>query len=83
MKSVVNTMRALIKFCITLCLARLEGIVESESIVNLCDVQDSVEDASRQLAFFFPNFHKTKTDKVEKTLALIRPCILKERRSKH
>ncbi|KAM6142942.1 thioredoxin domain-containing protein 3 [Phoenicopterus ruber ruber] len=60
---------------------RLEGAVETESILNLCDVQDSIEDASRQLAFFFPNFDKKKTDqKVEKTLALIRPSVLKERR---
>ncbi|XP_009814995.2 thioredoxin domain-containing protein 3 [Gavia stellata] len=60
---------------------RLERTVETESILNICDVQDSVEDASRQLAFFFPNFDKKKTDqKVEKTLALIRPSLLKERR---
>ncbi|KAM9302814.1 thioredoxin domain-containing protein 3 [Morus bassanus] len=60
---------------------RLKGTRETESIVNICDVQDSVEDASRQLAFFFPNFDKKKTDqKVEKTLALIRPSLLKERR---
>ncbi|NXN20801.1 TXND3 protein, partial [Nycticryphes semicollaris] len=61
---------------------RLGKIVEAESIVNICDVQDSVEDASRQLAFFFPNFDKNKTgQKAEKTLALIRPCLLKERRN--
>ncbi|NXV22050.1 TXND3 protein, partial [Cepphus grylle] len=60
----------------------LEGNVENESILNICDVQDSVEDASRQLAFFFPDFDKNKTDqKAEKTLALIRPCLLKERRN--
>ncbi|KAM6134650.1 thioredoxin domain-containing protein 3 [Pterocles gutturalis] len=53
---------------------------ETESILNICGVQDSVEEASRQLAFFFPNFDKNKTDlKVEKTLALIRPSLLKER----
>uniref|UniRef100_A0A8C0FL96 NME/NM23 family member 8 n=1 Tax=Bubo bubo TaxID=30461 RepID=A0A8C0FL96_BUBBB len=44
----------------------------------------NVEDASRQLAFFFPNFGIQKTDqKVEKTLALIRPSLLKERRCKY
>ncbi|XP_065485830.1 thioredoxin domain-containing protein 3 [Caloenas nicobarica] len=59
----------------------LEGTTETESLLNLCDVQDSVEEASRQLAFFFPNFDKNKTDqKVERTLALIRPSLLKERR---
>ncbi|NXF32991.1 TXND3 protein, partial [Nyctibius bracteatus] len=61
---------------------RLEETVETESLLNLCDVQDSVEDASRQLAFFFPNFDIKKTDQeVEKTLALIRPSLLKERRN--
>ncbi|XP_009574527.1 PREDICTED: thioredoxin domain-containing protein 3 [Fulmarus glacialis] len=59
---------------------RLEGTVETESILNICDVQDSVEDASRQLAFFFPNFDKKADQKIEKTLALIRPSLLKERR---
>ncbi|XP_068260480.1 thioredoxin domain-containing protein 3 [Nyctibius grandis] len=62
-------------------LDRLEGTMETESLLNICDVQDSIEDASRQLAFFFPNFDKEKTDqKVERTLALIRPTLLKERR---
>ncbi|KAM9257857.1 LOW QUALITY PROTEIN: thioredoxin domain-containing protein 3 [Cariama cristata] len=61
---------------------RLEGTVETGSILDICDVQDSVEDASRQLAFFFPNFDIKKTDqKVENTLALIRPFLLKERRN--
>ncbi|KAM7071276.1 thioredoxin domain-containing protein 6-like [Acridotheres tristis] len=43
----------------------LPGLMETESLVNLCDLQDSVEDASRQLPFFFPNFH---INKVEHTL---------------
>ncbi|NXF80622.1 TXND3 protein, partial [Sclerurus mexicanus] len=60
----------------------VEGLVEAESLVNICDVQDSVEDASRQLGFFFPNFNISKTDQqVEKTLAIIRPTLLKERRN--
>ncbi|NXS09687.1 TXND3 protein, partial [Neodrepanis coruscans] len=60
--------------------SELEGLVETESLVNMCDVQDSVEDASRQLAFFFPNFSTNETERVEKTLAIIRPSLLKERR---
>ncbi|NXM86832.1 TXND3 protein, partial [Oenanthe oenanthe] len=60
---------------------KLPGLTETESLVNLCDVQDSVEDASRQLAFFFPNFHINKVEQdVERTLAIIRPSLLKERR---
>uniref|UniRef100_A0A8C9FW73 NME/NM23 family member 8 n=1 Tax=Pavo cristatus TaxID=9049 RepID=A0A8C9FW73_PAVCR len=44
--------------------------------------QYSLEDASRQLAFFFPNFDRKSTEqKFEKTLALIRPCVLRERRN--
>ncbi|XP_051624545.1 thioredoxin domain-containing protein 3 isoform X1 [Manacus candei] len=57
------------------------ALVEAESLVNLCDVQDSIEDASRQLGFFFPNFHIHQTEQqAEKTLAIIRPTLLKERR---
>ncbi|NWZ30915.1 TXND3 protein, partial [Asarcornis scutulata] len=67
----------MIKFC----LIRLEETPETESILNMCDVQSSIEDASRQLAFFFPNFGQNKTEqKFEKTLALVRPCLLRERR---
>ncbi|NWU86312.1 TXND3 protein, partial [Onychorhynchus coronatus] len=67
--------------CIISCFISGHALVEAESLVNLCDVQDSVEDASRQLGFFFPNFHIHKTDHhVEKTLAIIRPTLLKERR---
>nr|XP_038030027.1 thioredoxin domain-containing protein 3 [Anas platyrhynchos] len=59
----------------------LEETPETKSILNMCDVQSSIEDASRQLAFFFPNFGQNKTEqKFEKTLALVRPCLLRERR---
>ncbi|NXC92257.1 TXND3 protein, partial [Cercotrichas coryphoeus] len=76
----VNT-KQLLKYCMTSCFIRLPGLTETESLVNLCDVQDSVEDASRQLAFFFPNFHINKVEQhVERTLAIIRPSLLKERR---
>ncbi|XP_033375491.1 thioredoxin domain-containing protein 3 [Parus major] len=59
--------------------AKVPAVPETESLVNLCDVQDSVEDASRQLAFFFPNFH-INAEHAERTLAIIRPTLLKERR---
>ncbi|NXD19450.1 TXND3 protein, partial [Spelaeornis formosus] len=59
----------------------LQRLMETERLVNLCDVQDSVEDASRQLAFFFPDYQtRTPEHRVEKTLAIIRPSLLKERR---
>ncbi|XP_040520624.1 thioredoxin domain-containing protein 3 isoform X2 [Gallus gallus] len=61
---------------------RLQGTEENKTISNICDVPDSFEDASRQLAFFFPNFDRKNTEqKFEKTLALIRPCVLRERRN--
>ncbi|POI28156.1 hypothetical protein CIB84_008094 [Bambusicola thoracicus] len=61
---------------------RLQGTEENKTISNICDVPDSLEDARRQLAFFFPNFDRKNTEqKFEKTLALIRPCVLRERRN--
>ncbi|NXM62714.1 TXND3 protein, partial [Illadopsis cleaveri] len=58
------------------------GLTKPESLVNICDVQDSVEDASRQLAFFFPNYHASEAEhNIERTLAIIRPTLLKERRN--
>ncbi|NXQ76758.1 TXND3 protein, partial [Quiscalus mexicanus] len=61
---------------------RLAPLKETDSLVNLCDVQDSIEDASRQLAFFFPNFHiEEGGHHAERTLAIIRPTLLKERRN--
>ncbi|XP_054846890.1 thioredoxin domain-containing protein 3 [Eublepharis macularius] len=52
-----------------------------EEMLNLCEINDSIEEASRQLAFFFPSFsRKKKGPAVERTLALIRPALLRERR---
>ncbi|XP_078234852.1 thioredoxin domain-containing protein 3 [Pogona vitticeps] len=61
--------------------AGLKGALENQELLSLCDVEDSVEAASRQLAFFFPDFSKPKKGPdVERTLALIRPALLRERR---
>ncbi|NXR40401.1 TXND3 protein, partial [Zosterops hypoxanthus] len=61
--------------------AKLPGLTKPESLENICDVQDSVEDASRQLAFFFPNYHASEVEhNTERTLAIIRPSLLKEKR---
>ncbi|XP_074841587.1 thioredoxin domain-containing protein 3 [Carettochelys insculpta] len=60
----------------------LQEVLETENMLNLCDVEDRIEEASRQLAFFFPDFGKKKSSQnVEKTLALIRPSLLKERKN--
>ncbi|NWX31564.1 TXND3 protein, partial [Notiomystis cincta] len=79
-KSQLANTKQQLKCCITSCFIRLPGPAETETLVNICDVQDSVEDASRQLAFFFPNFNANNGQQVEKTLAIIRPSLLKERR---
>lgn len=71
-----------LKYCI-ICFIRLPGLTKPESLENICDVQDSVEDASRQLAFFFPNYHASEVEhNTERTLAIIRPSLLKEKRGK-
>ncbi|KAM9572905.1 LOW QUALITY PROTEIN: thioredoxin domain-containing protein 3 [Guaruba guarouba] len=60
---------------------RGEEAVETGALLNACDMEDSLENASRHLAFFFPNFDTHRTEqRMGKTLALIRPCLLKERR---
>ncbi|KAJ7322679.1 hypothetical protein JRQ81_018966 [Phrynocephalus forsythii] len=59
----------------------LKGALENQELLNLCDVEDTIEVASRQLAFLFPHFSKAKKGpEVERTLALIRPSLLRERR---
>ncbi|KAM9023159.1 thioredoxin domain-containing protein 3 [Ara ararauna] len=61
--------------------AKGEEAVETGALLNACDMEDSLENASRHLAFFFPNFDTHRTEqRMGKTLALIRPCLLKERR---
>ncbi|XP_063158025.1 thioredoxin domain-containing protein 3 [Candoia aspera] len=61
--------------------AGLKELLENQNMLHLCDIQDTVEERSRQLAFFFPDFSKAKKEPViERTLALIRPSLLKERR---
>ncbi|XP_015274697.1 PREDICTED: thioredoxin domain-containing protein 3 [Gekko japonicus] len=61
----------------------LHDVLENQDMLNLCDINDSLEEASRQLAFFFPDFSRKKKSAgpaVERTLALIRPALLRERR---
>lgn len=63
------------------CLCSLHGVLEDQEMLNLCEIHDTVEEASRQLAFFFPDLTKKKKGPdVERTLALIRPALLRERR---
>uniref|UniRef100_A0A672V3I7 NME/NM23 family member 8 n=1 Tax=Strigops habroptila TaxID=2489341 RepID=A0A672V3I7_STRHB len=62
---------------------KITELVLEERAIASGQKDHSIESASRQLAFFFPNFDTDKTEqKMEKTLALIRPCLLKERRGK-
>ncbi|XP_026557970.1 thioredoxin domain-containing protein 3 [Pseudonaja textilis] len=59
----------------------LKEMLQNQDLLHHCDIQDRVEETSRQLAFFFSDFSKPRNEKVvERTLALIRPSLLKERR---
>ncbi|XP_013930206.1 PREDICTED: thioredoxin domain-containing protein 3, partial [Thamnophis sirtalis] len=59
----------------------LKEMLQNQDLLHHCDIQDRVEETSRQLAFFFSDFSKQRNEKfVERTVALIRPSLLKERR---
>ncbi|XP_015666653.1 thioredoxin domain-containing protein 3 [Protobothrops mucrosquamatus] len=59
----------------------LKEMLQNQDLLHHCDIQDRVEETSRQLAFFFSDFSKQRSEKVvERTVALIRPSLLKERR---
>ncbi|XP_026530661.1 thioredoxin domain-containing protein 3 [Notechis scutatus] len=64
-----------------LLMINLKEMLQNQDLLHHCDIQDRVEETSRQLAFFFSDFSKQRNEKfVERTLALIRPSLLKERR---
>lgn len=69
-------------------LQSLRALYGTEKLFNAVHGCDDKEQASRELGFFFPNFGASSEaqnlaepdQRVEKTLALIRPDILKERK---
>uniref|UniRef100_A0A670XRH0 NME/NM23 family member 8 n=1 Tax=Pseudonaja textilis TaxID=8673 RepID=A0A670XRH0_PSETE len=68
-------------FYIIFLFVSLKEMLQNQDLLHHCDIQDRVEETSRQLAFFFSDFSKPRNEKVvERTLALIRPSLLKERR---
>uniref|UniRef100_UPI00398E7C5E thioredoxin domain-containing protein 6 n=1 Tax=Pristiophorus japonicus TaxID=55135 RepID=UPI00398E7C5E len=66
----------------------LRALYGTENLFNAVHGSDDTDQASRELAFFFPNFgaaseaqnQARQGERVEKTLALIRPDILKEKK---
>ncbi|XP_072336846.1 thioredoxin domain-containing protein 6 isoform X2 [Scyliorhinus torazame] len=66
----------------------LRALYGTENVFNAVHGSDDKGQASRELAFFFPNFgvspdlqHQVQQDKkVQKTLAIIRPDVLKEKK---
>ncbi|XP_075442753.1 thioredoxin domain-containing protein 3 isoform X2 [Ascaphus truei] len=61
--------------------ASLQDVVGNDAILNVCKSEDSKDEASKMLAFFFPNFNKHKsTEQAERTLAIIRPDLLREKK---
>ncbi|XP_072434840.1 thioredoxin domain-containing protein 6 isoform X1 [Chiloscyllium punctatum] len=66
----------------------LRALYGTEHVFNAVHGSDDMDQASRELAFFFPSFGTTsevqiptqQEERVQKTLALIRPDLLKERK---
>ncbi|XP_048454661.1 thioredoxin domain-containing protein 6-like [Rhincodon typus] len=66
----------------------LRALYGTEHVFNAVHGSDDMDHASRELAFFFPSFGKAseaqipiqQEERVQKTLALIRPDLLKERK---
>ncbi|XP_043549023.1 thioredoxin domain-containing protein 6 isoform X3 [Chiloscyllium plagiosum] len=66
----------------------LRALYGTEHLFNAVHGSDDTDQASRELAFFFPSFGTTseaqiptqQEERVQKTLALIRPDLLKERK---
>ncbi|XP_060684129.1 thioredoxin domain-containing protein 6 [Hemiscyllium ocellatum] len=66
----------------------LRALYGTEHVFNAVHGSDDTDQASRELAFFFPSFGTTseaqiptqQEERVQKTLAIIRPDLLKERK---
>ncbi|KAG8518976.1 Thioredoxin domain-containing protein 3, partial [Galemys pyrenaicus] len=58
----------------------LQEYLERKHLSHFCDIEENIDNVSKFIDIFFPDFKTMKGLKLEKILALIRPDLLKERK---
>ncbi|XP_070951156.1 thioredoxin domain-containing protein 3 isoform X4 [Macaca nemestrina] len=58
----------------------LQEYLERQHVAQFCDIEENATNVSKFMETFFPDFIKTKSMKLEKTLALLRPNLFHERK---
>lgn len=60
----------------------LQEYLERQHVAQFCDIEENATNVSKFMETFFPDFIKTKSMKLEKTLALLRPNLFHERKGR-
>ncbi|XP_069318410.1 thioredoxin domain-containing protein 3 [Eulemur rufifrons] len=58
----------------------LQEYLERQHISQFCDLEEDVTNVTKFIDIFFPDFKKMKDMKLQKTLALLRPYLFRERK---
>lgn len=60
----------------------LQEYLERQHVAQFCDIEENATNVSKFMETFFPDFIKTRSMKLEKTLALLRPNLFHERKGR-
>ncbi|XP_006143069.1 thioredoxin domain-containing protein 3 [Tupaia chinensis] len=58
----------------------LEEYLERQHVSQFCDIEESVTNVAKFIDIFFPDFKKMKTVKLDRTLAVLRPALVQEKK---